>query len=371
MRLSLVFGLLLAHSVFLHIAEQPVHAEDSVVILDQQPENVSALKFVGAESTQVMTASPRDTRTYDATTGREIRTLNGLGGSTAAISQNGSMVAVMGWDWLTLHDAQTGNKLQQFDPYGQWDRKFPFRPRVVAVEFSPDGKLIATGGSRDQVGGSHGLPGGVVTVWEVATGKVVHRFAKLSTSVCSLSFDAAGKHIAAGTNGAGGELPMPGEIVIWDMETGKEVRSFTTKKEVDYGEFSSAADISLSPDGQFVAVAMNAGGRGSPAGLIASGETEGVQIREISTGDVVSSLKPVATPVQRVSFSPDGKRLAVAGGGKVVQLFEVKEGGEVVRLPFEVPMIETIAFSPDGQRLVAASGNPTKPGIVKIWKLSK
>lgn len=164
---------------------------------------------------------------------------------------------------------------------------------------------------------------------------------------------------------------MPGEIVVWDMETGKEVRTFTTKKEVDYGEFSSAADVTLSPDGKFVAVAMNAGGRGSPAGLITSGETEAVQIWDLSTGEVVSTLKKVATPVQRVLFSPDGKLLAVAGGGKVVELFEVKKGGEVVRLTFEVPMIEALAFRPDGRQLAAASGNPTKPGILKIWKLPR
>jgi WD40 repeat protein len=62
-----------------------------------------------------------------------------------------------------------------------------------------------------------------------------------------------------------------------------------------------------------------------------------------------------------VSFSPDGKRLACAGGGEV-KFWDVQTGQELFALPVSATPY-SVAFSPDGHRLAVTSDK----GTVTIW----
>jgi len=55
-----------------------------------------------------------------------------------------------------------------------------------------------------------------VIVWDAETGKIVHQSDKLSTAASSVAWSTDGRRYAAGTNGAGGELPEAGEVRVWD-----------------------------------------------------------------------------------------------------------------------------------------------------------
>ena len=117
---------------------------------------------------------------------------------------------------------------------------------VAALAFSSDGRQVVSVCAQD------------VRTWDSATGKEIgavnklggealRRFDKLSTSASSVAFSRDGKSVAAGTNGAGGELPEPGEVWVWDLEKGEERRRFKAAPESDYGEFISIADVAFSP----------------------------------------------------------------------------------------------------------------------------
>jgi WD40 repeat protein len=70
--------------------------------------------------------------------------------------------------------------------------------------------------------------------------------------------------------------------------------------------------------------------------------------------------------VVSVAFSPDGRRLASAGGDRIVRLWDTTTGQEVLSLRGHEGSIGRVLFSPDGLRLASAS----QDGMVQIWDAS-
>ena len=75
-----------------------------------------------------------------------------------------------------------------------------------------------------------------------------------------------------------------------------------------------------------------------------------------------------------MSFSPDGKTLASAGGhfadGAEVKVWDVASGRERFSLLGHTWWVECVAFSPDSRYLVSAGGFEKNPGEVRVWDLS-
>lgn len=70
--------------------------------------------------------------------------------------------------------------------------------------------------------------------------------------------------------------------------------------------------------------------------------------------------------ISAMTFSPDGKVLAVSGYHEVL-LHKADGSGLIARLVGESPRIESIAFSPDGKQIAIAGGAPARFGQVQIW----
>ena len=285
--------------------------------------------------------------------------------------------------------AKSGKSLLDFDAAGDFDTTNSFAPNIRALAFSPDGKHLVTGGSAAVVGGRHGLPGGVVGIWDAKIGKQLRHLGEVkewdknridkfippdakvipavstSAGVSSVTFSADGKLLVAGTYGATSELPEAGEVWIWNAADGKLVRKFTVAEKVEArGPDYRVSAVALSSNNKLVAAAVGIVPAGGPGR--AEHPTE-VRVWGISSGDVVHTLRGHKGWVTQVVFSPDGKWLASAGRDKVVRLWNARTGKEVIAMPFDVPQINVVAFSPDSRLLAAGGGNGNKSGEVKVW----
>ncbi|WP_162006586.1 DUF1549 domain-containing protein [Roseimaritima sediminicola] len=74
--------------------------------------------------------------------------------------------------------------------------------------------------------------------------------------------------------------------------------------------------------------------------------------------------------ITALDFSPDGKWCAV-GGFHEVLLLNAQTGQRAARLVGLSERIDSVAFSPDGTRLAVAGGAPSQQGELQIWDVEK
>src|SRR5205807_1691949 len=113
--------------------------------------------------------------------------------------------------------------------------------------------------------------------------------------VCCVAFSPDGKWLASG---AGQDADHPGELLLWDARTGREVLRLP-------GHGGGVPWLAFSRDGKRLASA---------------GGDRAVRVWELSAGPGGPALKPAGPAwnlasgsLSGVAFSPDGNRLAAAG----------------------------------------------------------
>ena len=84
--------------------------------------------------------------------------------------------------------------------------------------------------------------------------------------------------------------------------------------------------------------------------------------------------KPVGTPlthqklVSSATFSPDGERLASAGGDGTVKIWNSTTGKMIQTIPAHTDSVVSVAFHPDGKHLASRSTGTDR--TVKVWDLT-
>jgi len=207
-------------------------------------------------------------------------------------------------------------------------------PRVVALDFAPDGKTLASAGSADQT----------VRLWDLTRPEPKERAAiKLSEAgnqVLSLCYAPDGKTLAV--------LASDKKIHLWDLASATPEERKTPL--ADLSDLPQA--IGISPDGNLLAVL------GSKAGKATLWDwTEPKpQVRLVLGGPNPAGGN---TTVLALAFAPDGKSLAVATNGpEALTTWDVATGKKL--RGWTLPgMVVNLAFAPDSRHLFTANGNGT------------
>jgi WD40 repeat protein len=248
-------------------------------------------------------------RLWDALTGRDLGQFPG--NRFFALSQDGTRLASQALreprSLLFIWDTSSGKAHH---------RVSALQGVVRALAFSPDGKLLATGGE------------GPLLLWDTATGKKVRLLAENGDYFSALAFSPDGKTLFSGEHRRTGKEAL---TRIWEVASGKERQGY-----------SGQAFVALSADGQVMAAA---GEKGFVLHLV-----------NVRSGEIQHTFKnlPGEGPPRDISsacFAPDGKILAtVRCVDSAIRLWEIPSGRAVRTIPLRAHAY-SVAFSADGKTL--------------------
>ena len=267
---------------------------------------------------------------------------------------------------------------------------------VNAVALTPDGHYLVSGGGS----GHHPDEPSELIVWDLS-GSPGPRSLDAPESVCSVSFSADGRQVAAASGIPGTDPYRPGSIRIWETGSGRLVRTLKAGLQPpQYVRFShdGAWMASYHHDffdrGGFAGVKvwdaktgrdiLSLAGENRPA-FLADGRTLAsqrqepgglprIKLRDIRTGKETGGYEVRGF----MGFSPDGRFVATeASDGPGTYKMEVRNAatGEIVQsLPGRGQNLVGVTFSPDGKWLAGYCGqkwtNLYHQNEVPVWDLA-
>jgi WD40 repeat protein len=315
---------------------------------------------IGATALVLATLSACLLRDWSA--GNRMQVLSGHTGSVRAVawSPDGTMIA-SGADDLAVRiwNAESGELLHTLPINdGGWT--------IGCVAWSPDGTTIAA------------CSGNTVSMWDADTGMLQRTLGGHADMVISLAWSPSGDQIASASNDA--------TIIVWDMETGKSLRTLAT------GESGIGPEVAWSSGGDQIANGVRGGyltlwdaatgkelqktrilfGGTSPMAWspdqmkLAVSEQDEVILFDTETWNQLSTCTGHKGPVHSITWSPDGKTIASGSSDQAVFLWDAATGERLQALRGHTGAVWDMAWSPDGTRLASASLDKT----IVLWQVA-
>jgi WD40 repeat protein len=194
----------------------------------------------------------------------------------------------------------------------------------TSSRLSPDGKVVAVVGKDN-----------TLVLHAADTGKLLRRFSRpLPANLCSLAFSADGKILIAGHF-------KPAEFSLWDVATGHLLCWEKSDRDL------------------IVAAALSPGGK-----VLALGSLEGsLRIWDRGTRKLICQCDSCGN-VWGLAFSPDGALLASLSSECCIWLWDTKDYQPVRRLAWRGPQSSFVVYSPGGKLLASNAGRD-----VVLWEV--
>jgi WD40 repeat protein len=200
---------------------------------------------------------------------------------------------------------------------------------VLALSFSPDGKLLATGGGEPSRSGE-------LKIFNVADGKLDRAIADAhSDTIFGVSFSPDGKELAS--------CAADRFVKVFDSAKGTLLRSFE-------GHTHHVLGVAWRADGKVIA---------------SCGADNVVKVWDFLTGDQKLTTQPLGKEVTSIQFIGDSPRTIVTSGDKTVRLFNTDNGGNERNYPGGEDFMYSLAITVDGKIAVAGG----QDSVLKVWNV--
>jgi WD40 repeat protein len=275
---------------------------------------------------------PYEIRVWEVASGKLLWSMPWRGPNTGlAFTPDGKTLVAQGWEALLQWDTDTGKECQHLPPAAASGMG---RSSSEAHQFlfSPDGKTLAGVVVDNEVG----TIVSVVKIWDMTSGKLLHRITGQHGDFPCLAFSPDGKLLA---------LPQSSEegLSLWDVASAKRVAQFEGPRLP--GRLHALA---FSPDGKVLA------SRGSDRVLRLWDTKTAKELRPVeglfdpSGASTVVNGHPGGV-AQALVFGADGKVLYSASEKYLVRRWDVATGRELSPGGAHVERIDQVVFAPDGK----------------------
>lgn len=196
---------------------------------------------------------------------------------------------------------------------------------INSLAFSPDGQFLISGSSDN-----------TAKIWQIGNFAEPYTYVDHPAWVTSVAFSPNGNTVATGCRG--------NLIKLWQANLDKEIYTLQ-------GHTSWVTSVAFSSDGQF----------------LASGSADQTgKLWQVSSGQEITTFMGHSHSLTAVVFAPNGQTLATSGGwDKTIRLWDIVSSQEILRLLGHSELIYAIAFNPDGQTLASCSLDKT----IRLWDI--
>ncbi len=237
-------------------------------------------------------------------------------------------VAFLGDGELITASADKTLKTWTFE--GAWSEMKPLGPhvfRVLAIDFSPDGTLLAAGGGEPSRSGE-------IQLWEVGKGLHVRTLDSLhSDTVFGLRFSPDGTLLAS----SGADKFMK----VTRVAGGKEFKSFE-------GHTHHVLAVDWKADGKQIAT---------------GGADNVIKVWDLESGEQVRTFQPAGKQVTAVRWLPGKSDVAGASGDKSVKFWNADNGNVNRTFGGSSDYVFGVAVSKDGSRVAAGGAD----SVLFVW----
>lgn len=231
----------------------------------------------------------------------------------ATFSPTGKLLATGVDNDVLLWQVDNSRQLARFRGHTAW---------VVAIAFSPDGTVLASG-SHDQT----------VRLWDVQHGQCHKTLQGHSSWIRAIAFSPDGCLLASGSNDH--------TIRLWNTCSGECLR-------VLQGHGDRVIAVIFSPDGQT---------------LISGSDDRTLKLWDVQTGDCLKTIETHVNWALSIALHPDGKTLTTGSDQNSVKFWDIHAGRFTGVLSGYDAQVWSLTFSPNGQLLATGAEDKT----VKLW----